>query len=250
MRRSFSQEAELLRVKMDEWAVDSPGNEVIRAARDHLQSMGLIGSDAGQEVMVPGNGGALELGLPGREGSSIVFRYRIGDAIGEILEELYSQRYDLLVIGSPAGHSHLVEKLLQFSTCSVLVVKNPRDIRYRVLVATDASPTAHRAELLAIKTASFLKMELTFLTVIQKESEREFMERHLERMTRLCELKRVTSSVITTQGKVVDETVDAAGEDHIIFLGRSRRGPVRELFFGSKVTKIASGAACPILVVK
>jgi nucleotide-binding universal stress UspA family protein len=254
VRRSFSQEAELVREKMSEWAIESPGMEVIRAARDHLESLGLIHVEkqgvALEDVLKPGEGGVLELRLAGRTGGRVDLRYRQGDALDQILDELRTHRYDLLVIGTGKGRSALVQRLLQFSTSSVLVVKNPQDIRYKVLAATDATPAAHRAELLAIKTASFLKMELTFLTVVRNDKEREFMERHLDRMANLCELKRVPYRIAIVDGNIVRETIKAAGEDHIIFLGRSRRNALQKLIFGSKTIRIVNGAGGPILIVK
>jgi nucleotide-binding universal stress UspA family protein len=254
VRRSFSPEAEMVREMMNEWALDSPGNEVLRAARDHLEGIGFIRRDeereSYREVMAPGAGDALELQLVGRSGENVAFRYRQGDALEEILAELQTHRYDLLVIGSGAKRSPLVEKLLQFSEPSVLVVKNPRDIRYKVLACTDATPNAHRAELLAIKTASFLNMELTFLSVVKSESERTFMEKHLERMSGLCDLKSVPHRTVITEGNIVQETVRTAGDDHIIFLGRSRRGALKKLIMGSKAIKIIHGVNCPILAVK
>lgn len=254
VRRSFAQEAELLRTKMNEWHLDSPGNEVLRAARDHLQGMGMIRDtedrEAYRELMVPGAGNALELTMVGRSGENMAFRYRQGEALEEILEELRTQRYDLLVIGAGKGHSPLVEKLLQFSTPSVLVVKNPLDIRYRVLVGTDGSPPAHRAELLAIKTASVLKMELTFISVVNSEKQKAFMEKHLERMTNLCRLKRVPYQVEISSGRVVKDIIGVAGENHIIFIGRSRRSALRKLIVGSKEISIVNAACSPVLVVK
>jgi nucleotide-binding universal stress UspA family protein len=254
VRRSFSQEAELVREKMNEWAIESPGMGVIRAARDHLESLGLIHVERQggieEDILQPTEGGALELRLMGRAGGRVDFRYRQGDALDQILEELRRPRYDLLVVGAGKGRSALVERLLKFSTSSVLVVKNPLDIRYKVLVATDATPAAHRAELLAIKTASFLKMELTFLTVVRSDKEREFMERHLDRMAGLCDLKRVPYKIVIAEGKVVKEAVKAAGEDHIVFLGRSRRSTLRKVILGSKTIQIVNRVNSPMLIVK
>jgi nucleotide-binding universal stress UspA family protein len=254
MRRSSSVEAHLVQEKMSEWALDSPGNEVLRAARDHLQSMGILHEaedrESVRELLLPGFGEALELTFMGRGGENVSFRLRQGDPLEEILAELRTQRYDLLVIGGGEGRSLLVERLLQFSHPSVLVVKNPLDIRYRVLVATDASPPAHRAELLAIRAASFLKMELTFLSVSRADKQRAFMEMHLSRMSGLCELKGVSHRVLTAAGSVVTEVVSAAGQEHLIFVGRSRRGTLRKLLFGSKAIRIANRARCPVLVVR
>ncbi|HUX06708.1 MAG TPA: universal stress protein [Acidobacteriota bacterium] len=254
VRREFTQEADLAREKMNEWAIDSPGMGVIKAARDHLESLGLISSEdngnAYPDILEPGAGGALELRMAGRDGEHVAFRFRQGDALEQILEEMKTHRYDLLVIGAGARHSYLVDRLLQFSTSSVLVVKNPLDIRYKVLVATDASPAAHRAELLAIKTASFLKMELKFLTVVRNDEEREFMKKHLERMNNLCELKHVPCSAVTAEGNIVKEIIKAAGDDHIAFIGRSRHGALKKLVFGSKAIKIINGGNCPIVFMK
>lgn len=254
VRMSFSTEAEACKKKMSEWSLESPGNEVLLAAREHLASMGLIRAtgerDGYHEVKVSSSGSAYELQQIGSEGENVSFRYREGDSLEQILEELRSKRYDLLVIGAGMGKSELVAGLLKFSPSSVLLVKNPQDIRYRILVATDATPPAHRAELLAIKTASFLGMEITFLSIIKDHDAREFMEKHLERMTRLCEMKNVSYNVKMIEGSVVEETTAAAGEDHIIFLGSSRRGTLKKFFLGSKTISIAERASCPMMVVK
>ncbi len=254
VRRSFSTEAAIAREKMSEWAMESTGNQVLRYARQHLESMGLVRRLETQpdlhEEIVPTADDVSEIRIVGKGGENVSFRLREGDALEEILKEMRSRRYDLLVIGSGKEIGGLMEKLLQFSPSSVLIVKNLKDIRYRILVATDATPPAHRAELLAIKTASVLKMELTFLSVVRTKGEREFMDKHLERMTNLCTLKRVPFRIQIASGNIVSETAAAAGEDHIIFLGRSRRGTLKKLFLRSKAIKIANAANCPILLVK
>ena len=254
VRRSFSTETAIAREKMSEWAMESTGDAVLRHAYEHLKNMGLIQLPEGRadlkEEMFPVAGDAFEMKIVGRGGENVSFRLREGDALEEILAEMRSRRYDLLVIGGGKKQGSMMEKLLQFSPSSVLIVKNPRDIRYRVLAATDATPPAHRAELLAIKTASVLKMELTFLAVIESERMRGFMEKHLERMANLCNLKKVPYRVQMVSGNVVKETAAAAGDDHIIFLGRSRRGTLKKLFLRSKAIKIANDANCPILLVK
>ena len=253
-RRSFWAEARIAREKMNEWAMDSPGNEVLRAARDHLMGLGLIRSgeddDQFREVMVPGEDGSLELQRVGVEGAHVAFRFREGDALEQILAELRARHHEVLVIGAGPGRGGLTPRLLQFSSSSVLIVKNPRDIRYKILVATDATPPAHRAELLAIKTASYLGMELTFLSVVGKKVDRQFMGRHLERMAGLCKLKRVAQDTVIATGNVADRITAAAGDDHIVFLGSSRRGALRKLLFGSKTIDIAAKTNCPLLVVK
>lgn len=252
-KRSMSQEMQMAREKMNEWRMGSTGFEVLSFARDHLMSMGLIKphdrEDPLERIFSTGGLHRVEMKGEGAGVQNIAFSFREGDALEEIVEEMHEQHHELLVIGEGENRDFLIN-ILKFSPSSILIVKNPRDIRYRILVATDASPPAHRAELLAIKTASYLKMELTFLTVVDNDKQRELMERHLKRMSGVCEMKKVPYRIIVSSGNVVKATVDEAGDDHIIFLGRSRRKPLTKLLLGSKTISIASTAKCPLLVMK
>lgn len=253
-RRSFSTEAHIADAKMGEWKLSSPGNEVLLAARDHLESMGLIGIEPGrrgpQEVMMPRGEGSFEIEFAGGGGTKVAFIYRWGDVLDEIMAELRSRRYDLLVIGGSKKRGGMTPVLLRFTTVSTLIVKHPKDIRYRILVGTDGSPPAHRAELLAIKTASFFKWELTLLAAVKTDKERAFMEKHLARMAALCELKRVPCRLLITGGDPVRLIAEEAGEDHVIFAGSSRRSLLTKLLLGSKAVRIAAAADCPLLMVK
>lgn len=254
VKRSVSPEIQLAREKMSEWAMDSGGLEVLREARDHLASMGLINpvpAGSGQmRRLIAGQGGEfLEYAGCGTGVQTVRFRYREGDSLEEIINELNQHHHEVLVMGA-GGKNDFLTRLLKFSPCSVLIVKNPRDIRYRLLVATDGTPPAHRAELLAIRTAGFLKMELTFLAIVNKREEEEFMKKHLERMSGVAAMKKVEHRTIITKGDVVGTIAETAGEDHIIFLGRSRRKALAKLLFGSKTIDVAMDANCPLLVVK
>ena len=141
-------------------------------------------------------------------------------------------------------------RLLKFSPSSVLIVKNPRDIKYKILAATDGTPPAHRAELLAIKTASFLNMDLTMLSIARNDEERAFLEKHLARMSGVCDMKKVNYRIVIESGDVVNNIVETAGDDHIIFLGRSRRKPIAKFFLGSKTISTVLAANSPLLLVK
>jgi nucleotide-binding universal stress UspA family protein len=253
MKRSMIQEMNLARMKMDEWHMESAGYQILRDAREHLASMGLIkpSGRAGELRQLVSIAGEYFVQLPGTgEGiEKVTFRYREGDSIEEILAEMREHHHEVLVIGASKNPEFLT-RLLKFSPSSILIVKNPQDIRYKILAATDGTPPAHRAELLAIKTASFLKMKLTFLTVARSGEERDFLEKHLKRMTGVCDMKKVEYEVIISEGDIVRNIADAAGDDHIIFLGRSRRKPLAKLFLGSKTIKVVEAANCPLLLVK
>lgn len=254
VKRSVSPEIQLAREKMSEWEMASGGLEVLREARDHLASMGLInpvpvGSGHIRRLIAGQGGDFLEYPGCGSGIQTVRFRYREGDSLEEIISELGRHHHEVLVMGA-GGNNDFLSKLLKFSPCSVLIVKNPQDIRYRLLVATDGTPPAHRAELLAIRTAGFLKMELTFLAIVKTREEEEFMKKHLERMSGVAAMKRVEHRTVITRGDIVRTIDDTAGEDHIIFLGRSRRGALAKLLFGSKTIQVATSARCPLLVVK
>lgn len=250
---SMSQEMEMAREKMSEWSMEPPGLQVLRVARDHLVSMGIIAEPQEQGLMkqlIAKSGDHYVQFTQGENPvEKVTFRYREGDSLSEIIDEMKEHHHELLVIGAGRDKDFMT-RLLKFSPSSILIAKNPRDIKYKILAATDGTPPAHRAELLAIKTASFLKMELTFLSVARDKKEQEFLEKHLARMTGVAEMKKVKYRVVMGGGDVVKSITETAGDDHIIFLGRSRRKPLAKFFFGSKTISTVLAANCPMLLVK
>jgi nucleotide-binding universal stress UspA family protein len=252
-KRSMVQEMNLARMKMSEWQMESTGYQILRDARELLASMGIIGSaePTGELRQLINIAGEHFVQLRGMDSGieKVTFRYREGDSLDEILAEMREHHHEVLVIGA-SPNKDFFNRLMKFTPSSILIVKNPRDIRYRILAATDGSPPAHRAELLAIKTASYLNMHLTFLTVTGKAAEREFMEKHLKRMTGVCEMKSVSYDVIMEEGDVVKAIARHAGDDHLIFLGRSRRKPLAKFFLGSKTISVVQAVDCPLLLTK
>lgn len=252
-KRSMSPEMQMVRGKMYEWHMETTGYQVLREARAQLAAMGIVesGEDSGQLRQLIAVAGDHYVTMPGKreEIGKVVFRYRIGDSLEEILEEMKEHHHEILVIGAGRNKSFL-DQLLRFSPSSILIVKNPRDITYKILIATDGTPPAHRAELLAIKTASVLKRELTFLSVYKNDDEKAFLEKHLARMTGVAKMKGLEPKVILEQGDPVKKIVQTAGDDHIVFLGRSRRKALAKFLFGSKTIKTVGSAECPLLLVK
>lgn len=250
---SMMPEMDMAKSKMNEWHMDSTGYLVLREARDHLASMGLIKDSyrEGELRQLISLGKEHMVQMPGTtpEVEKVTFRYREGDSLGEILDEMREHHHEILVLGAGQNKDFLT-KLQKFSPSSILIVKNPQDIRYKILVATDGTPPAHRAELLAIKTASFLNRELTFVTVPKDNTHLEFMEKHLARMSGVADMKKVKHKIVYGKGDIVRATTDIAGDNHIIFLGRSRRKALAKLLLGSKTIKIVSEADCPLLLVK
>jgi nucleotide-binding universal stress UspA family protein len=253
VKLSQMQEMQMAQDKLSEWKMDSRGLSVLRLAREHLMNMGIITERRGEGMMrrLINEAGDFFVQYTGAEEgiNKVTFRYRQGDGITEILEEVNENHHEIITIGS-AKDSDFLTKLFKFSPSSILVVKNPQDIKYKLLAATDGTPPAHRAELLAIKTASVLNMELTFLSVTKNAKEKEFMDKHLKRMTGICEMKGVKYHLAQREGNIVDHITETAGEDHLIFLGRSRRNPLAKLFLGSKTISVVQKANCPLLVLK
>jgi nucleotide-binding universal stress UspA family protein len=252
-KRSMSPEMQMVRGKMYEWHMESPGYKVLREARSQLEEMGIVasGEDSGQLRQLIAIAGDHYITMPGikNEIKKVVFRYRIGDSLEEILDEMSEHHHEILVMGAGKNKTFL-EQLMKFSPSSILIVKNPRDIKYNFLVATDGTPPAHRAELLAIKSASVLKRKLTFVSVVKTSAEREFIEKHLDRMTGVARMKGLDPKVLILEGNVVQQITEHAGDDNIIFLGRSRRKAIAKFLFGSKTIKTVGAVNCPLLLVK
>lgn len=240
--------------KLAEWEIELPGIRVLRQAREILRAMGLLRTDRRGDLdtrheLRPDVAGAYELHVYGRGGESIRFRLREGDAVDQVIEEVRRGDYELLVIG--AGHQRrMLQKLAQFSTCSVLIVRGPFRLDFDFLVCTDGSPESRHAAAYGARLAAFFGGRVRVLAVADSEEGRARAEAWVKRASRL--LAKVPAPYETTVrvGRLIDTIVKEAGSDHLVVLGPTKASELRQFFVGSTPVRVAMRAAVPVLLVK
>jgi nucleotide-binding universal stress UspA family protein len=247
-------EVKLVREKLSEWEIELPGVKVLRGARSILRDEGLVKTGPAGEIvqrhaLKPGIRGAYELHLYGIHGEDIRLRLREGDIIAEINKEIESDKHDLVIFGA-SQKRHILQKLIQFVECSMLIVKNPRDIEYQLLICTDSSPASRKAEVFGTRLARLLRARVLLLSVARYRTREHVAMEGAERAAMVLRRAGLDHSVLVRVGDVVDEIAAVAKEDTLVVMGASRMSEIRKLFFGSKATKVVESVSCPVLIVK
>ncbi len=249
---AFKKETEIALEKLLEWNLDQPAIRIMRMAMNRLEEVDLLKMVRNKPKIIHDfrkMKDAWELHLESFAGNAVRIRTRHGNIIEQIMAENNELHADLVIIGA-SNKRKLLPKIVTFVDSSIFVVKNLIDHRYELMIATDGSEMAHKAEYVAIKTAQTYERKLTLMSVVNTEEEKKKIDIHFDRMSRLIEKRGIDYSIDIRSGKVVDEIVNAAGNRKIIFLGDSRKNVLLNYFFGNKTLKICKKANSPIFIVK
>jgi len=249
---AFRKETEVALEKLMEWDLDLPAIRVMRMAMKRLEEVNLLKMDRGKPKIIHDFKkvrDAWELHLESMVGNAIRLKTRNGNIVEQLLAENRERHADLLIIGASQKRK-LMSKIITFMDSSILVIKNLIDHRYELMIATDGSEMAHKAEYVAIKTAQTYERKLTLMSVVNSDEERKTIDIHFERMSKIIEKRGVEYSIDIRSGNEVENIIEAAGDKKIIMLGDSRKNVLSKYLFGSKTLKICKKAHSPIFIVK
>jgi len=248
------EEIRLTREKLEEWEIELPGVNVLKAAQGILLQEGFVKTGPTGEIiqrhaLKPGIRGAYELHIYGIHGENLRLRLREGDIISEINKEVESDRHDLVIFGA-SQRRHILQKLVQFINCSMMVVKNAKDVSYTFLICTDSSPASRRAELFGAKLARFINSPVMLLSVAKFKSREHMAMEGAERASKFLTKAGIQHCISVRVGNVVDEIAAHAREDTVVVMGHSQMSELKKFFFGSKPMKVVEGVPCPVLIVR
>lgn len=237
--------------KLGEWEAELPGIAVLRYARDLLRDAGLLRLDAAgvpslRHPLKANVAGAFEVHLHGTYGEHVRLRLREGEIAEEIRRETRGKSYDLLIIGAGTNR-RLQHKLAQFNEISTLFVKNVRPGPYRFLVCTGGEPAGAALAEFTARAARALGIGVTVLSVDDLRQSRQAAEQWVARLAAIFESRAVETRSLVRQGKLVRTIVEAAGEDHVIVIGRSHEPEIKKFFLGSRPIRVIQQARCPVL---
>jgi nucleotide-binding universal stress UspA family protein len=247
-------EVGLTREKLSEWEIETPGVRVLQAATKLLLAEGLLKTEASGQIVQrhpfkPAIRGAYEMHLYGIHGEDVRLRLREGDVITEVNREVESDQHDLVIFGA-SRRRNLLNRLIQFINCSMLVVKNPKDASYELLICTDNSPASHKAEIFGARLGRFLDTQVLLLSIAKFKSREHIAMEGAERASRFLAKAGVRHSISVKVGSVVDQIAAHARENTVVVMGTSRMSELKTLFFGSKPMKVVQAVNCPVLIVK
>ena len=204
-----------------------------------------------------------------------------GHPVETIVAVAQREACDLIVIGRH-GHSSggsflfgsVAEGVLRHALCSVLIVPDSREaeqtLEYRhLLLASDASASAHKATQIAVALAGEFHASLTVLNVYEEpgllaemaDAVGEFYpQEHEQRVLQAIEHSMKEASAAAgiactlrpEKGHVAETILRVAAEEKpdIVLVGHRGQGGFQSLLLGSISSRVAQHAQCAVLVTR
>lgn len=252
--QSVREEVRLATEKLSEWELELPGVRVLRGARDILVNEGFVQPTPGGELpyrhpLKAGVRGAWEVHLHGSRGEQVRLRLRDGDIVSEVNKEVESGEYDVVAFGA-SQQRRILQRIVQFVDCSMLIVRNPQSQPYRILLCTENSESSRRAEAFASQLAAALRWPVQLLSVARSRSREHLAMENAERASKLLSRAGIPHTIAVRTGSLAEAVVVLSARDTLVVMGSSRKAALRTFLFGSKPIKVAEKVPCPILIVK
>lgn len=250
----FRNEVRISQEKLAEWQVETTESRVMKGVEKILLEEQFLRTVDGKldirHPPKPGIHGAYEYHLYGKGGVNVRIRMREGDIVDNIIRETTEIDYDLVIVGASRDGGRLVHQIIHYVEESVLIVKDPRDVKYRFLLCVDDSSGARKAEAFCARAASLLSTSVDVLSIYaypwEEHSARSIAERSQQRLkeTGLAAASRVRRGPVS---RTILREVEA---DHIVVMGESKRWSLFQFFVGSNPIRIGRQGHNPVLVVK
>lgn len=181
---------------------------------------------------------------------------REGEAAGALIEVARDEDAGLIVTGNRGMGGRRISigtvpsRVAHRSPVSVLIAQTIREMRsgpyQKLMIATDGSPTAERAEAVAAALAERVEAPALLLHVGDPRRGDEVLDRATRRLR-----GRVKLDAMTLEGDPAGRIVEIAADegcDLIVVGSRGMTGARR--FTGSVPSRVAHRAACHVLIVK
>ena len=239
----------LARKSLAEWNIYHPGLEVLEWAFNILKEKGFTGDIKFNVKNLVENSGCIRMVLPKGKDYQIRLVLREGELLSELNKEVKRENFDIAIVGAP-NRKRMLHQLAQFLDTSIFFVKNFNPSwDYKILLCADDSRATKRAVILSTRISKQFSAEINNVTVSKTNffgkgyrNAHQWTDRYLKRMNVSFRSKLLS-------GNPVDEFVRAAGDDHIIILGKSKGNEIFKFIWGSKPIHTAQRANCPVLLV-
>jgi nucleotide-binding universal stress UspA family protein len=250
----FRKEAQVARQKLEEWPLETVDSAMMKAIERMLLDEGVLRLVDGhvdvQHRPRREKAGFYEYHLYGRFGQNVRIREREGDVVESIRQETLDVVYDLVIVGAPGRGGRLVRHIIQYIEPSVLIVKAPRDIRYRLLLCLNDSEAARKAQDFAVRMAMLLETGVDVLCIHTYPWEENAAMSLAEDARRLLKRFEVPHTIHIRRGPVVRTILREAKPEHLLVMGTSERSSIYQFIFGSVPVEIGRRGNNSVLVVK
>ncbi|RPH03317.1 MAG: universal stress protein [bacterium TMED144] len=248
-------EVYMARERIESWNFDRPGVDVLEWAFNFLCKEKLINDSSIEKgfpknTLVENSSRRSEVFLEKGKAKNISLIIRNGDIIEELRNEVQSGYYDVTILGGSKS-GNLSFDMVQYIESSIFIVKNfQTKKKNKILLAVDSSKGSKKAIKYCVGIADAFNIEVDIITVTQDVKLRKVNQNMAEYASKFLRKFNIKNKIILEEGNPVDVIPKKAGNNHILVIGSSSRGPIKTFFQSSTPIKILKKCNCPILVVK
>lgn len=242
----------LARRSLSEWNIHHPGIETLKWAFESIKEFGFLNDqftefDASNLIE---ESGRIRMVLPQSSGEKIRLLLREGDLLTELHKETQYRDYELAIVGNP-HHKRMTHKLIQFLDTSVFIIKdfNP-SWNYNILLCVDDSAATKRAIIFGATISRQFDAPIHVLTVSKTKKFGKGYRNASRWAQKYLRIQNLPHTISMITGKPTEVFLREAGTNHIIIMGKTTSGEIRQFFQGSKPIHTAQKAKSPILLVK
>lgn len=242
----------LARRSLSEWNIHHPGIDVLKWAFETIKELGFLTGDFSE--FDPANlieeSGRIRMVLPQSSGEKIRLLLREGELLNELHKETHFRDYELAIVGNPQ-HKRMTHKLIQFLDTSVFIIKdfNP-SWNYKILLCVDDSAATKRAIIFGAIISRQFDAAIHVLTVSKTKKFGKGYRNASRWAQKYLQLHKLPYTISMITGKPTEVFLREAGTNHIIIMGKTSSGEIRQFFQGSKPIHTAQRAKSPVLLVK
>jgi len=242
----------LARQSLAEWNIHHPGIEVLKWAFESIKEFGFLNDE--YTAFDPSNlieeSGRIRMVLPQSSGEKIRLLLREGSLLNELHKETQYRDYEIAIIGNPE-RKRMTHKLIQFLDTSVFIIKNfnPR-WNYKILLCVDDSVATKRAIIFGAIISRQFDAPIHAITVSKTKKFGKGYRNASRWVQKYLRMQKLPHTISMITGKPADVFLQEAGADHIIIMGKSAGGELKQFIQGSKPIHTAQKAKSPILLVK
>ncbi|NQU68481.1 MAG: universal stress protein [Candidatus Marinimicrobia bacterium] len=242
----------LARLSLSEWHIYHPGLEILKWAFESIKEFGFLSND--HTEFDPANlieeSGRIRMVLPQSSGEKIRLLLREGELLNELHKETQYRDYELAIIGNPFK-KRMTHKLIQFLDTSVFIIKNINPTwNYKILLCVDDSAATKRAIIFGAIISRQFDAPIHAITVSKTKKFGKGYRNASRWVQKYLRMQKLPHTISMITGRPTEVFLREASTDHIIVMGKSTGGELKQFFKGSKPIHTAQKAKSPILLVK
>ena len=183
-------------------------------------------------------------------------RIRIGNPIKEILAEAEEEESDLIVLGCDnardcawEGQNNLPQKIVNDAPCSVLVVKEEKEVN-RIVCCLDHDLVSQQSLEMVNQMVTLYKAKLEIIGLTEGEGLKVEVEKKMEAILRYYTARDIEPWIEIVELSSLDAFISQEAKWGLMALWMGKKSILEKVFPKGKVNKLIKGSESSVLILR